>query len=253
VAYSGPDLEYSVTGQSEGTYYYRIMVENNTDPYKLSNIVYTHVYHRIYLPTVLKNYTQTTPGWFEIMTEDFEGNFPDDNGWVLSEGEGTGSGVYWWGARDCQVYEGSYSGWAVGGGTEGSILPCGSNYPNNAESWMEFGPFSLEDANEARLDFMYWVYTLTDNEEDVDALTWGISTDGMAYYSGDPLTGDSDGWQSFSVDLTNVPTLGDVTGEPQVWIAFVFLSNDDTYNAPHGAFIDNIVLRQCASGCAESE
>jgi hypothetical protein len=50
--------------------------------------------------------------------------------------------------------------------------------------------------------------------------------------------------------LTSVYQLGDLTGESNVWIAFVFESNGSV-NYSEGAFVDNVVLRKCTSpGCA---
>ena len=62
-------------------------------------------------------------GWTNIMTEGFEGTFPS-SGWTLGE---NGDGDYKWAKRDCKsLLGGSYSAWAVGGGANGSSLPCGS-------------------------------------------------------------------------------------------------------------------------------
>jgi hypothetical protein len=53
-----------------------------------------------------------------------------------------------------------------------------------------------------------------------------------------------------TLDLSNVYSLGSVIGQPQVWIAVVFQS-DDTVHYPEGAFVDDLLLRQCAGGtCA---
>jgi len=44
-------------------------------------------------------------------------------------------------------------------------------------------------------------------------------------------------------DLTNVYELGNLTGQPEVWIAFVFTS-DSFVTYPEGAYVDDIVLRK---------
>jgi len=49
------------------------------------------------------------------------------------------------------------------------------------------------------------------------------------------------------LDLTDVPTLGNLMGQTQVWIAMVFLS-DFSNNYPEGAYVDDIVLRKHVSG-----
>jgi hypothetical protein len=45
------------------------------------------------------------------------------------------------------------------------------------------------------------------------------------------------------LDLTNVPIVGDLRGESKVWVAFVFISDNDG-NVDDGAFIDNSILRR---------
>jgi hypothetical protein len=66
------------------------------------------------------------PGnWVTIIQETFEGAFPGV--WDVWDGYDDGY-EYYWGKRDCQAYAGSYSGWSVGAGADGSGLACGSNY-----------------------------------------------------------------------------------------------------------------------------
>jgi len=164
-----------------------------------------------------------------IKSEDFEGSWPGD--WTLYEG---GADDYEWNQRNCQAYGGSYSGWAVGGGTDGDSLDCGSDYPNDAYSWMIYGPFSLADASDAGVDFYLWL----NSESGGDYLYYLASVNGSVF-SGSGLSGDSGGWVPWSFDLTNVSGLGNLCGEPNVWIAFLFLSDSgNTY--PEGAYVDDI-------------
>ena len=204
----------------------------------------------IYLPLIVKNHpsvpltptpTPTTQpgGWVTILEETFEGSFPGE--WEVFDNY-DGDGEYYWGKRDCRVYAGSYSGWAVGGGADGATLSCGSNYPDDAESWMIYGPFSLADAIAGDLTFKLWL----NSETDYDEIWWGASTDGTWFY-GHFNTGDSGGWMDETLDMTDVPTLGNLMGQPTVWIALVF-SSDVSYNYSEGAYVDNIVLRKYVPG-----
>ncbi len=203
---------------------------------------YSAVTYKNYLPLVLKNY-QAGGGWVNIKTEDFEGSFPNE--WDVND-YGPNSGEYYWGERSCEVYEGNYSGWGVGGGADGSVLSCGSYYPDDVESWMEYGPFSLETAIDAELNFAFWL----NSETDYDFIFFGAAINGVNYY-GNLYWGNSSGWVTYSFDLTDVYTLGDLTGQTQVWIAFVFFS-DSSITYQNGVFIDNIVLRKCDSNCGET-
>ena len=189
-------------------------------------------------PTGASPTSTATPssGWVTIKEENFEGSFP--NAWRLEGFD------YKWGKRDCRAAGGSFSGWAVGGGSRGQSLACGSNYPDDVNSWMIYGPFSLADATAAEVLFSYWVYS----ENDWDTLFVGASTDGEWFY-GPYASGDSSGWQNGRFDLTNVDTLGNLVGRSQVWVAFAF-ETDDSTNRQEGAFVDNIVLRKSATGSA---
>jgi hypothetical protein len=245
VVYNNSTSQYTVSDHDSGTYYYRVRATNASQLSVWSNTQSTTVSgpspYKVFVPLVFKNYTTPSGGWVDIMTEDFEGSFPA--GWWVGEGSGSGSGVYIWGKRDCQAYEGSYSGWGVGGGTDGSALSCGSNYPNGVRSWMIFGPFSLENAQEAELDYARWLYS----EYPADYLFIGASIDG-SNFTGYGYAGDSSGWFEDSFDLTDVGSLGDLTGQTQVWVGFMFYSNSSV-NYANGAFIDDIVLRECDSNC----
>jgi hypothetical protein len=154
---------------------------------------------------------------------------------------------YYWAKKNCRAYGTSqYSGWAVGGGANGAGLACGSNYPSDAESWMVYGPFSLADATAAVVDFQVWVYS----EPDWDVLSWMASTDGDWFY-GPGGSGNSGGWLAQQFDLSDVYLLGDLAGEPQVWIAFLFESDYESTYA-EGAYLDNIVLKKCTSASCPS-
>jgi immune inhibitor A len=191
----------------------------------------------VYLPLVMRNYGGGGPGgWTTIMSEDFEGSFPA--GWSVFDNDGTTNGEYYWGKRSCRSHAGSYSGWGVGGGANGGSLSCGSNYPNNADSWMVYGPFSLADASAADLSFKQWVNV----EAGYDKVCRYASSDGSSFY-GNCTSADTLGWDDRVLDLTNVYILGDLTGQPNVWIALRF-SSDGTFNEPEGGYVDDILLRK---------
>ncbi|MFC2029381.1 hypothetical protein ACFLWA_01475, partial [Chloroflexota bacterium] len=191
----------------------------------------------VYLPTVLRN-QGTAAGWTTIMAEDFEGVFPGP--WLLGDNI-PGEGEYFWGKRSCRPGAGSYSGWAFGGGADGTALNCGSNYPNNAQSWMIYGPFSLAGATAAELAFHSW----RNLENDYDWLFWGASTDGSDF-SGYYASGGSGSGFETVFDLSNASTLGDLRGRSNVWIALA-VGTDGSVNYPEGVYVENIVLRKSSS------
>jgi hypothetical protein len=107
------------------------------------------------------------------------------------------------------------------------------------DAWMIYGPFDLSTASEARLLFDLWL----DVETSYDWLIYGASTDGATFH-GFQRSVSTDGWLETTLDLTEVPTLGDLTGEGAVWIALVFQSDYSNLDGDHfGAWIDDVRLQ----------
>jgi hypothetical protein len=225
-AFSSPTMRYSGSGtcwtasdKEIGTYYYRVMASNSWGNSGWSNVQSVRV--------------QPTQ-WVTILSEDFEGSFPGST-WEVRDND-PDSGRYYWGKRNCRNHGGSFSAWSVGAGD--TTLSCGSNYPNDVFAWMIYGPFSLTDATAAQLTFDWW----SDTEYGYDAFFWGASTNGEDYY-GTMVTGNWASWTAGELlDLSTVPTLGNLLGEDQVWIAFGFGS--DSRVTARGSFVDNVLLRK---------
>lgn len=189
----------------------------------------------VYLPLIRKDAPPVTT-WAVLVNETFEGSFPGV--WDVSDNDGTANGEYFWAKRSCRANGGTYSGWGVGGGANGAALGCGSSYPNNADSWMVFGPFSLADAAAAELNFDLWLNT----EFGIDEVCRLASTDGTNF-DGTCTYGDSVGW------ITRTLNLSSYLGQSNVWIALNFYSDASDVLA-EGGYVDNIVLRKCTStGC----
>lgn len=171
-----------------------------------------------------------------IKAENFEGAFPNE--WDV---EDTNGGDQYWGKSDCRDQSGSYSGWAVGTGGPA----CGEDYPTGVRSWMVYGPFDLSDAADAALNFAFWSNTVGD-----DRLFWGASKDGNNF-SGYVVSGAWTSWTAETFSLVDVPgDLGDLRGESEVWIAFVFVSDDQSPNVSEGSYVDNVVLWKTTAGSA---
>jgi hypothetical protein len=170
-------------------------------------------------------------GWAEVTFEDFEEpDFPYD-GWDVYNAGGPQA---YWGRSSHRASSGQWSLYSV---AEGSAAPPpGGNYPNNVRSWAVFGPVDLSEAGLAEVTFDYWSRT----EANYDYFSWMASTNGTDFY-GPSVSGNSGGWVEQTFDLANVPTIGDVAGEEQVWIAFV-LESDWTIQ-DEGTYIDDFRLR----------
>ena len=175
---------------------------------------------------------ERSPAWFAIKTEGFEGDWP--NQWQCYRAGGAAD-AYWGDEDDGHQYDGGWSGYCADDGTAG-VEPPGP-YPANMDAWMVYGPFSLQDATDAELNFYHWTQT----ETDYDRFSVYASVDGTNFY-GRYWTGDWGGWNFYSFDLTNVYTLGNLCGERQVWIAFHF--DSDYSNQYEGTYLDDIVLQK---------
>ena len=168
----------------------------------------------------------------DVLNEDFEGAFPGV--WAVS-----GAGGVEWGDTNYRSHLGSWSVWCAEGGPNGQ--PPGSNYLNDMNTWMIFGPFSLSDATEGSLSFWLW----NDSEVNFDWVGWGVSLDGSSF-GVTMLSGATSGWERQTVDFTDVSALGDVTGQSSVWVAFFFQS--DSSNTKPGAYIDDVLIQKSTDG-----
>ncbi|MFQ6098330.1 MAG: clostripain-related cysteine peptidase, partial [Armatimonadota bacterium] len=173
--------------------------------------------------------------WTAITTEGFEGSFPPPL-WEAEDGDSQPPEAYW-GRDDWQEHSGNYSAYCVRSGAQG-VDPAVGEYPNNASSWLVYGPFDLSDASQATLDFFAWI----DTEADYDFFYWVASADGTNF-DGWQISGNSSGWIAQDLDLSDVGDVhANMCGEPEVWIAFVFES--DYSVTAKGVFVDDVLLQK---------
>jgi hypothetical protein len=141
---------------------------------------------------------------------------------------------------------------AQNNGTAGGLNPCQGppEYPPGVlDSWLQYGPFSLENVDEAWVDFYFrnksQFPTTPGNPATGDLLYWWASVDNLHYFgpgvSGAVTGSFGAGYNQMQFDLSRVPGLGDLRGQSAVWIAFVFRSNGNA-NVEEGAFIDDVSL-----------
>ena len=176
-------------------------------------------------------------GWIEEVNASFETEFPTE-GW--SSTVEAGSANYTWGRSNFTATEGNYSIWCASKDLAGAprIFPAG-NYANNMSAWAVLGPINLQYCTEATLSLDLW-YVISDADR------VHIMADIGNGYQGVQFTGNSNGWTTKEFDLANWPGIGNMLGEPDVYIAFRFYSNGAT--ASTGAFIDNVKLNKFFTG-----
>jgi hypothetical protein len=174
-----------------------------------------------------------------IMSETFEGAWPAP-GWEVSDLSSVDGGEYLWDKRNCHPHTGSSGGWSVGGGAQGSALPCSGNYPNNTRSWAVYGPFDLHNAMSASLTFHLWGRTEFHPQCNFDFLFVGSSTDATNFSQGLQACGNLTTGTAGNGYHRQTLNLNSRLGQRQVWIAFV-LSSDSSVT-DNGITIDDITL-----------
>jgi len=167
----------------------------------------------------------------EVLLEtSFEGVFPRLP-WRVSRA--TDAAEVDWGRTRYRASEGNYSIYCAGMGPEAP--GDGGPAPANMASWTIVGPYDLSETTAGTLTFKLWLST----ERYQDVLMWLVSTDGENF-SGSARSTSTNGWQTVTTDLKNWGAAGDVIGESEVWIAWVYQS--DHSNLFEGAYIDEVTL-----------
>jgi hypothetical protein len=170
--------------------------------------------------------------WTTLLSDDFESGFPGTT-WTLYYEE---TGPYW---DDWTCSSGSSPPHSVGcaAGGDGAIN-CDDNYPNDLNTFMTAGPFSLADPDisagvlECSLEL--------DSELEIDFFFMLVSIEGEQDWNGFMYSG-AFSHKTISMDLAEVPNLGNILGEPEVWVSFGFRSNELIVEM-NGAQVDDVVL-----------
>jgi hypothetical protein len=162
-----------------------------------------------------------------IITEGFEGQFPNSSWSVRDDTLGDGK-INYWDDDDFRPFSGFYAAWPANGGAD-ALDPQFSTYPYFANAWMTYGPFDLSNAKSASASFMLWLAT----EAGYDYLRFGTSGTGSSYAYSSSWSGNAD-WDRKTISLNQ--HLGDDT----VWVGWHFTS--DSSRNYEGAWVDDISL-----------
>ncbi|HEX5707524.1 MAG TPA: hypothetical protein VFX96_09530 [Pyrinomonadaceae bacterium] len=180
---------------------------------------------------------QPASGWEFILSDNFDVLAFPYSPWRVFDNNGATGGELFWDDQNCVFNDPSWSLWAASGGFN-RLNACTSNYVDNMDSWVVYGPFSLSNASDGLFDFHY----RNDSELNFDYFKWMVSTNGTNFH-GFQVSGSSNGWQYQSIDFKNVPTLGNILGSQNVWIAFNFTS-DGSIVPGKGAFVDDVAVKK---------
>lgn len=170
--------------------------------------------------------------WVTIFEADFEDENWEQQWWNLSQG---GDG-YKFGTRAIPNTEDPLStrvAWAVGGspGAEPPLDPATAGYPINVNSWLIAGPFDFSGVATINLSFDYFF-----DADNGDTFTVHAATN-LPDFSGQEKNGGEGVWTPLVVDFS------DFAGEPEVYIAFTFKSDDFPNSGQKlGLLLDNVKI-----------
>lgn len=146
-----------------------------------------------------------------------------------------------WGLSSFKADTGTSSAYCIG--SQFAAPPAGG-YPAGLNSWMVAGPFDLSGWTAGTLQADLVIKTVpwdsTAGTGAYVALRAGVNTETLygSAYDGD----QGDAFLSATLDLTAVPTLGNLCGKPVVYIAFQFKSSAGPSGGLPGAFVDHVRL-----------
>lgn len=172
------------------------------------------------------------------LNEGFEGSWPAAD-WQVFDQSSNDGGTFLWGKRACDPHTGQFALMSHGGGAQGAAKACGSQYPNNMQTWAVYGPVDLSNATSAALNFYIRGRTQSGQNCPFDGVAFGASTNGTNF-NGPALCGgnttgpDGNGYTKLALDLQGL------VGQPQVWLALIFFS--DASITDIGYTLDDLAL-----------
>ena len=171
-------------------------------------------------------------GWDVVVNESFGTDFPS-GAWARNPGNGN----YSWGYNTSKAFEGNYSIWCTASNFNGvpNTWPE-SGYANNADSWVQYGPFDLINCQKADLSFVFSQKLHSDADRFKVMVSVGGGWQGFEYKT------NSGGWLYQQLDLMAWPGWGSLKDFGRVFIAFNFTSNN--VGNLEGTFVDKVVLRR---------
>jgi len=187
-----------------------------------------------------------------VFSDDFEGTFPG-NWTVFDESECTAGEVpdcgtprpptgATWGRSTFRAASGGSSLYAGAGGP--SPAPAGGPYKSDMDTWVVYGPFSLVDASDAWAEFDLYLDIEPLYDDDI---FWGVSTNGVDFdgFAVQPESGCTGAcaapiWVREMFNFKDI-TFQPILGQPQVWLAFNFRS--DEIIEFEGAYVDTVQIK----------
>jgi hypothetical protein len=191
------------------------------------------------------NLPELKPGRFEpvdptgrranvtIFADDFEGAAMNP-GWAVGIASGAADAA--WGLTNVTAGGGAQSAFCAAVGSQ-AVAPGVDVYPDNMNTFMVHGPFSLADATASGMNVGFYCNT----EASFDFVQFLVSVDGFTTFDGYQFSGrPSSNWTLYGVDFATLPVYGNINGAPSVSVAIRFIS--DSSFGLEGAFVDDVAV-----------
>lgn len=181
------------------------------------------------------------PAQTRIASADFESTSFPPVGWRVVDQQSSPP-AYVWDRETCEVDPGTggaAAAWALGGGSGGSGLACGSTYADAVDTFLIYGPIDTRPFDEGiRVSLMVWLDMPASQSFIVCATHGPGESDFQCFETGVTETD----WASFApLDFPLTAGRTDV----EVWINY----RDREPSGGHvGAFVDNVTIDGLSSG-----
>ena len=176
---------------------------------------------------------QSINDWAEDFADSFEDDLgPFPNAWVvIDDNEDLLDRT--WGIDDSKANTGDQSVWVAAGGADG-LDPEVDAMPPNVNTWLTISrTIDLSEVQMADVEFAMFM----DTEPISDTIFVGASIDDIDYY-GEYWSGDSGGWQNYTLDLS------EFLGYDEVYISWAFQSNGENADGKEyqGVWVDDVAV-----------
>lgn len=160
-----------------------------------------------------------------IFSENFEGSFPGDNGWIVGDAD-PGSGEDYWDDVNCFDHWGSWSAWCADIGD----MPNCEYYDDNMWAYMISPGIEVGGYENVELSYYIWY----DTEPNYDYFRRFYSSNGEDWTeSSHVYDGNSGGWRHKTAGLNNFNTY---------YVNFVFDSDPSLHINYEGVYLDDIEI-----------